>query len=116
MAKDFELANDYDLAVESGDLQFVVDGPEVAQNWLMRMYWLYGEWYGNPALGMPWFDKIFKLTSSPVEKLQLITDTTLDTPGVKSIISITETHDSDHKGFLDLRIETEYNSYEDLSV
>jgi len=115
MARDLKLDALYDIAIENGDLQYVEDGAEVAQSWKIRVLWIYGEWYGNLSIGVPWFDKMFKILIGPEAKRQIITDLTRATPGVKSLVSITETHE-DHTGFLALRISTDYDTMENLEL
>jgi hypothetical protein len=115
MAKDFKLDSAHDLAIEDGDFQFVADGTEVAQSWKIRLLWIQGEWYGNTAIGVPWFSQMFRLMVGPEAKRQIIMDLTRGTPGVKSIKRIDETRDG-HTGFLALRIGTDYNTTEDLNI
>lgn len=114
--KDFKLDSNHDLAFENHDFQMVENGEEVAQNWRIRMLWLYGEWVFNRALGMPWLNKIFKLSASPIEKRDLIMSATLAIPGVKAIRSIEQTTDENHKGFLTMTVSTDYNTVEDLTL
>jgi hypothetical protein len=113
--RDFKLDESHDLDISNGDFHFVENGAEVAQHWLIRMLWIYGEWFANLAVGMPWFNRIFKLTASPVEKRELIIAATLETPGVKSIKSLEQTS-TDRLGKLDLTIETDYDTIEDVGI
>lgn len=113
--KDLKLDTNHDLAVESGDLQFVTDGTEVAQNWRVRMYWLLGEWYYNQNLGLPWLQQMFRQSVTPIQKRQLIIDTTLSTPGVVSIREFNESIE-DRTGTLAMRIATEYNTLESVTI
>jgi len=115
MAKDLAFTTLHDLDISNGDIQTVSDGAEVAQSWKIRMYWLLGEWYYNLALGMPWFSKIFNLTSTPVAKRQIIMDCTLGTPGVRAITKFEQTT-ADRVGTLEIEIETEYNTNEVVSI
>lgn len=111
MAKDFEISTDYDLVVSNGDLALISDGPEVAQNWKIRILWLYGEWYYDRSLGTPWVSEIFRLTTSEIAKRQYIVNCTLGVPGVRAITSLKQST-SGHEGTLNIEIETEYNTRE----
>lgn len=115
MARDLKLDALHDLAIEDGDLAVVDEGTEVAQSWKIRVLWIQGEWYANTAIGMPWFQTMFRQIVGPDQKRQIITDLTRAVPGVKSIRSMTETR-SGHSGFLALRVETVYNTLEDLHI
>jgi hypothetical protein len=115
MARDLKLTIDHDIEIENNDLSYIEDGAEVAQSWRVRMLWLYGEYYYNKALGMPWFNTMFRQSATPNQKRQVILDMTLATPGVVAIRSFEEIVD-DRSGSLALRIATEYNSLEELRV
>jgi len=115
MSRDLKLDTLHDLAIENGDLQYVADGTETAQSWKIRVLWILGEWYGNLSIGVPWFSKMFKTMIGPEAKRQIIVDLTRATPGVKSIRSMTETREG-HIGFLALRVQTDYDTMENLEI
>lgn len=113
--KDFKIDTLHDLVIENGDLQFVSDGEEVAQNVKIRLYWILGEWFYNKGVGVPWFSKIFKLDVSPIAKREFITQTILGTPGVRQIKKL-EQSVSGRAGALAIQIQTDYSTVEDLAI
>lgn len=113
--KDFLLTPDWDLDLDSGDLQWAEDGECVAQLWKLTMLWIRGEWFYNISLGMPWFEETFKISASPVTKRAWIANETTRVPGVRSLQKIEQTT-SGRGASLELWIDTVYNTQQVVTI
>jgi len=87
MATDLKLTESHDLEIVDGDLVLVTEGTEVAQSAKIHLLTLEGEWFLNYLIGLPWFDRILKISTSLEEKEALIKSAILAVDGVLGIAS-----------------------------
>jgi len=87
MAVDLKLSAAHDICIENGDLVLVTDGAEVAQSCKIRLLTVEAEWILDFQIGLPWFDRIMKVSTSLAEKEGLIKNVIRDTEGVRSVVS-----------------------------
>jgi len=83
---DLKLDIDYNLSMKNGDLELIIDGPEVAQNAGIRLLFIEGENFFNFLIGVPWYDAMFDMTTSYEQKAKILKDTIRKTPGVNQIL------------------------------
>jgi len=89
MAIDLKLNDNYDLAIEDGDLVLVCDGAEVAQSAGIRLLFIQGEWFFDYTKGIPWLDGMFTMATSYEQKQKILKDTIRGTQHVNRILAFT---------------------------
>lgn len=109
MAIDLKLNDNYDLAIEDGDLVLVDGADEVAQNAAIRLLFIEGEWFFDYTQGIPWMDNMFTMATSYEQKAKIIKDTILNTPGVNQLLSFTFALDPVlHEAQIEFSADTEF--------
>ena len=89
MSTDFSFTgNDFDISFAGNDIVFVNDGAEVSQNSQIRLQMIQGEQFDDTRIGMPWLTDMVNTQVSIVTKRQIIRNTILSTPGVRSLDSL----------------------------
>jgi len=107
MAIDLKLNENYDLAIEDGDLALVRDGDEVAQSAGIRLLFIQAEWFFNYLLGIPWLDNMFTMATSYEQKQKILKDTIRDTQGINRVLAFSFGVDPiEHKAHVEFAADT----------
>ena len=89
MSKDFSFTGqDFDITFAGNDIVFVDDAAEVSQNSQIRLQMIQGEQFDDTRFGMPWLTDMVNSQVSIVTKRQIIRNTILSTPNVRSLDSL----------------------------
>ena len=75
----------HDLDFEGGDLKLAVD---VGQAVKIRLLFFVGDWFLNTAIGIPYFEQIFKKNPRLDQISALYREEIAGTPGVASVLSV----------------------------
>jgi hypothetical protein len=87
MATDLKLSATHDIIIQDGDLVLVTDGEEVAQSCKIRLLTIEAEWVLDFLLGVPWFDKVMKVSTSLNEKEGILKNVIRGTEGVLALVT-----------------------------
>jgi len=79
---------DFDLSFNGNDVVFVNDAAEVSQNSQIRLQLIAGEQFDDTRVGMPWLTDMVNAQVSLLAKQQIIRNTILSTPNVRSLDSL----------------------------
>lgn len=109
-----DLAWDEDIFLdESGDLDVVEEGAQVASHVIARLKTILGENYYNTGIGLPWGEGMYTPLTTYDQKAAMIRSTILKTPGVTDLISFSFGVDTENRIMsVEFRIKTEYNTEE----
>lgn len=82
-----------DLDLSTGDIQ-IVDGAEaVAQHVRIRLRFLFGEWFLDRRLGVPYFQSILIKNPGTNVVRRILRQVVAETPGVEELREFTTTYD-----------------------
>lgn len=84
---DLALNNEYDIYTVKGDLALVDKSNQVEQAINIRLLHIAGEWYFNSTTGIDWYDDILSMKTSYEQKISILKDVIMSTPGVMNIES-----------------------------
>lgn len=102
------LDDDGDMTFGAGRSNYLTDAEAVAQSVLTRLRLIRGEWYIDTTEGTPYRTEVLGrgTESSAVLALQR---RIMETPGVRSIVSMTATHDAEsRKAVFTITIDTDF--------
>ena len=89
MSQDLKFSGtDFDLSFTDNDVDIVRQAAEVSQNSMIRLQFIAGEQFDNTSVGMPWLTDMVNAQVSIAVKRQIIRNTILSTPNVKSLDSL----------------------------
>jgi len=82
---DIKLSADGDLEIVDGDM-VIIDGPEaIRQHLNVRLAFFRGEWFLDPSLGVPYFERVLRKPLRQTVLASVFRDAILETPGVKAL-------------------------------
>ena len=97
----------HDLTLSGSDLAVAEDGDIIKQRLSIRLQFLFGEWFLNNQVGMPYTQFIFQQGNTLEDIYSIFRTEILDTEGVENIVSLELIPDPEDKG---LRVEFSVNS------
>jgi hypothetical protein len=101
----------HDIAYADHDGSVVEALLQVAQNIETRLRIIYGEWFLNTQIGVPWFDKVF-VKNPDVSAIDIIIKSTVEeTPEVVQLLEYSSSIDrAKRKLILSFKALTQYGS------
>jgi hypothetical protein len=101
----------HDMAYANNDGSVVSDRSQVAQNIEIRLRLIYGEWFLNTQIGVPWFEKVF-VKNPDLSAVDIIIKSTIsETPEVAGIVAYSSSVDGEkRKLIVSFVASTEYGT------
>lgn len=78
-----------DLYLKNFDLQLVEGRDQIAQNLMIRLRFILGEWFLDITAGIPYYDDFFIKAPNQILIESVLKEEILDTHGVNQILSFT---------------------------
>jgi hypothetical protein len=79
----------HDIDITNGSPSLITGRDAIHQHLKIRILWFQGEWFLSPDLGIPYFSRIFIRNVNEADVVSIYTNVTANTPGIKSVDSVT---------------------------
>ena len=103
--------NNFDILFSGNDIVFVDAAAEVSQNSKIRLQMIQGEQFDDTRVGVPWLTDMVSPQVSLLAREQIIRNTILSTPNVRSLDSLNVSVDTDGKAIAEFTGTTESNEF-----
>jgi hypothetical protein len=97
----------HDLQIVGYDLALVEDIDLIRQRIKQRLLLVLGEWFLDTSIGLPWYQEIFKKSTSQERVKALLINQITQTEGVNKILDFQFSYNSSNRGLtVDFRVDT----------
>jgi len=100
MIYDLSFNADHDLFLTNGQLSFVDEQNIVKQRLIVRLQFLYGEWFLNNKVGIPYTQIIFKTQTNLSEIHEIFSTEIKNTEGVENLESLDFNFDANNRNLI----------------